>query len=139
MTIIERILEYLDFKGFTKYDFCKKLGVSKSFLDKKREIKTDIYANILGLYPDVSPDWLLTGEGGMLRETQQKKENTNGSKDLAQENVFLKEINALLKQKNSLLEENKELITQENKRLQNEVLNLKNATETMHRKDKIPI
>jgi len=66
--ITERISEILDLKGITKYRFCKDLGLSNGFLDKPREITTDKYANILEYLPDVSPEWLLTGKGSMLKE-----------------------------------------------------------------------
>ncbi len=66
--ITERILLYLDSKGISKYKFSKDLGVSNGFLDKKREIGTDKYANILEYFPDINPEWLLTGKGEMLRD-----------------------------------------------------------------------
>jgi phage repressor protein C with HTH and peptisase S24 domain len=70
--ITERILKYLEYKGITKYKFCKDLGLSNGFLEKPREISTDKYANILVYFPDISPAWLLTGEGEMLK----KQKNT---------------------------------------------------------------
>ena len=66
-TITERILNYLEIKGVTPYRFCKDLGLSNGFLDKPREISTDKYANILVYFPEINPNWLLTGEGGMLK------------------------------------------------------------------------
>jgi len=65
-SIIERILIYLDYKGITKYKFCKVIGVSRGFLDKSREISTDKYANILAQYPEINSEWLLTGKGSMV-------------------------------------------------------------------------
>ena len=64
--ITERIIEYINYKGITKYKFCKDLGFSNGFLDKKREITTDKYANILEYFPELNPEWLLTGKGEML-------------------------------------------------------------------------
>ena len=68
--ITERILEILDLKGITKYKFCKDMEFSNAFLDKPREITTDKYANILYYFPDVSPEWLLTGKGEMLKSEE---------------------------------------------------------------------
>jgi hypothetical protein len=65
--ITKRISEILDLKGITKYRFCKDLGLSNGFLDKPREITTDKYANILDYLSDVNPEWLLTGNGQMLK------------------------------------------------------------------------
>lgn len=67
MTIIERIIQYIDYKSITKYKFHKDLGFSNGFLDKNRSISSDNYAKILDYYPDINPDWLLTGNGQMLR------------------------------------------------------------------------
>jgi len=65
--ITERILQLLKLKSITKYKFCKDLGLSNGFLDKPREISTDKYANILAYFPDVNPEWLLTGSGSTLK------------------------------------------------------------------------
>lgn len=67
LTITERILKVIDYMGITRYKFCKDLGLSNAFLDKPREISTDKYANILEYAPDISPNWLLTGKGQMLK------------------------------------------------------------------------
>lgn len=67
LTITERILKVIDYMGITRYKFCKDLGLSNAFLDKPREISTDKYANILEYAPDISPNWLLTGKGPMLK------------------------------------------------------------------------
>lgn len=66
--ITDRILEILEYKGITKYKFCKDLKLSNGFLDKSRDITTENYANILKYFPDINPTWLLTGEGPMLRD-----------------------------------------------------------------------
>lgn len=70
MPITERILQVIEIKGLTKYKFCQDLGLSKGFLDKPREITTDKYANILVYFPDINPEWLLTGNGSMLKESK---------------------------------------------------------------------
>lgn len=63
----ERIKEYLDFKGVTKYEFCKKLGFSNKFLDNSSNMGTDKACKIIHYYTDINPEWLLTGEGEMLK------------------------------------------------------------------------
>jgi hypothetical protein len=67
--ITKRIIEILKNKGITKYKFCKDLGLSNGFLDKPREIATNTYANILEYFPDINPEWLLTGKGEMLNSS----------------------------------------------------------------------
>lgn len=64
----ERIREYLDYKGITKYKFCNDLGFSNKFLDNSSNMGTDKACKILHHYPEISSDWLLTGNGSMLKE-----------------------------------------------------------------------
>lgn len=66
-TIQERILEYLEFKGITPYRFCKDLGLSMGYLDKKGAIGTDKYLKIIEYYKDLSPEWLLMEKGERLK------------------------------------------------------------------------
>lgn len=71
MNIIERIKEYIDFKGISKYRFYQETGFSNGFLDKNSNIGSDKCERIIYQYTDVSPEWLLTGKGSMLREAVQ--------------------------------------------------------------------
>lgn len=66
-TIQGRILQYLDLKGITPYRFCKDLGFSMGYLDKKGSIGTDKYLKIIEYYTDLDPNWLLTGKGEILK------------------------------------------------------------------------
>lgn len=65
----ERVREYLDYKGITKYKFCNDLGFSNKFLDNSSNMGTDKACKILHHYPDINSEWLLTGNGEMLKET----------------------------------------------------------------------
>lgn len=67
MGITERICKYLDFKKITRYRFYKETGLSNGFLDKKGNIGSDKCERIIYQYKDLNPDWLLTGQGEMLR------------------------------------------------------------------------
>lgn len=73
MTIQERILQYIDNKDITPYKFCKDLGFPMGYLSKRGAIRTDNYLKIIKYYTDINPEWLLTGEGSMLKEEEVKK------------------------------------------------------------------
>ncbi|KQX14438.1 peptidase S24 [Flavobacterium sp. Root420] len=60
--------EYLDYKGITKYKFCNDLGFSNKFLDNSSNMGTDKACKILHHYPEINSEWLLTGNGAMLKE-----------------------------------------------------------------------
>lgn len=64
----ERMREYLDFKGVTKYKFCNELGFSNKFLDNSSNMGTDKACKILHHYPELNSEWLLTGNGPMVKE-----------------------------------------------------------------------
>lgn len=68
----ERMREYLDYKGITKYKFCNDLGFSNKFLDNSSNMGTDKACKILHQYPEINSEWLLTGNGSMIKE-----DNTN--------------------------------------------------------------
>jgi transcriptional regulator with XRE-family HTH domain len=66
-TAKERILQYLDLKGYTQYDFSKKTGLSNGFLKSGRSISSDNIKLLSTIYTDLNIMWLITGEGDMLR------------------------------------------------------------------------
>ena len=70
MTIKEKILTYLDATGKVKAEFYKAIGASPSNFKgagKNSALSSDKIAEILTIYPDLSPDWLLNCIGEMLR------------------------------------------------------------------------
>ncbi|MCV9934510.1 S24 family peptidase [Flavobacterium sp. LS1R47] len=67
MGATERVKEYLDFKGVSKYKFCQDLGFSNKFLDNSSNMGTDKAGKILHYYPEINSEWLLTGNGNMLK------------------------------------------------------------------------
>lgn len=73
--ILDRIKEYLDYKGIPVATFEKSLGMSNSSFGKQLKkgaaIGTDKLENILKTYPDLSPVWVLTGQGPMILNTDE--------------------------------------------------------------------
>lgn len=67
MGATERIVQFIEYKGITKYKFCKDLGFSNKFLDNSSNMGTDKAGKILRYYPEINPEWLLTGKGEMLK------------------------------------------------------------------------
>jgi hypothetical protein len=69
-TIKKRIILYLDNKSISKENFFETSGISASNFKGKgaeSELGGDKIVKILTIYPDISPEWLLTGVGSMLR------------------------------------------------------------------------
>lgn len=69
--ILSRLKEYIEYRGITVAAFEKSIGMSNASFSKqlknKRAIGTDKLENILNVYSDISPEWLLTGNGNMLK------------------------------------------------------------------------
>lgn len=74
--ILDRIKEYIDYKNMTIAAFERSIGMSNASFGKSlkngKAIGTDKLENILLIYTDINPTWLLTGEGSMLRNEQSK-------------------------------------------------------------------
>lgn len=68
---LSRIKEFIDFKGINNAGFEKEVGMSNgsfaSQLKNNKTIGVDKLENILNKYPEINPDWLLTGKGSMLK------------------------------------------------------------------------
>lgn len=69
MAVLERIKEYIDFKGDTVQKLEKKAGMSNgsfaSQLKKGKTIGVDKLENILTAYQELNPQWVMTGVGEM--------------------------------------------------------------------------
>lgn len=68
--ILERLKQYMDYKGLTVAAFERSIGMANASFGKSLKkggaIGTDKLENILTTYPDISPLWLLRGVGEML-------------------------------------------------------------------------
>lgn len=70
MTIKERILSFLESQGIKKVDFFEATGIqSSNFKGKNMSSQPggDMIVRVLTIYPNLSAEWLLRGEGDMLK------------------------------------------------------------------------
>lgn len=66
-TVKHRLVTYLDYKGVSKSEFGRTIGVSSAYVTSMRKsIQPDKLKAISESYPDLNTNWLLTGEGEML-------------------------------------------------------------------------
>lgn len=74
LTIKDRILSFIEEKGIKKSDFYEASGIQSSNF-KGRNLHSqpggEMLVKVLTLYPELSADWLLTGEGEMLKQAEQ--------------------------------------------------------------------
>ena len=68
-----RILQIIEFYSITRYKLSQDTGVSETVLlnlsKGKNKPSVDILHKILNKYKAIDANWLLTGEGNMLKET----------------------------------------------------------------------
>lgn len=65
--IRQRITQYLDYKGISEYSSERAIGKSKGFWNKSMNPSSDVLEKICGVYSDISTEWLLTGNGDMIK------------------------------------------------------------------------
>ena len=74
MKAIDRVYKYIDYKGVSVAEFERTTSISNGYLSKMRRrsagVGEDILNSILEKCPDISPEWLLTGNGEMLRSEE---------------------------------------------------------------------
>lgn len=67
----EKILEYIEYKGFRKEKFFTSLGLNYGNYKgqaKKQRLNSEDLAIIISSYPELNSNWLLTGEGSMIKD-----------------------------------------------------------------------
>ncbi|MBW7838435.1 MAG: hypothetical protein H3C36_02100 [Chitinophagaceae bacterium] len=106
--IKKNIMQYLDSKGISKYEFYQKTGVSNGVLSQGSGMSEENILRFLNYYDDISPEWLLTGKGSMVRRS-------NEDEALRLRITELEELNDLLRFKISVLEEAAERVKKEKK------------------------
>lgn len=68
MAVKERIREYIKVLGISEREFCRRIGVSTSYVNSIRtSIQPDKMKSIGEQFPELNPMWLITGDGEMLQ------------------------------------------------------------------------
>lgn len=76
--IKERILHIIEYHNDTRENFFQKIGMTYGNFkgsQRNRPLNSDAVANILSIYTDIEPEWLITGTGEMLKHTPHIKMN----------------------------------------------------------------
>lgn len=101
---LHRIKEFIDSKGITNQRFEKEVGFSNgafaSQLKNNKTIGVDKLENIINVYPELNPAWVLTGKGSMIKseiiEPIKERELTL-TFDLNKETVFFDRLDAFMR------------------------------------------
>lgn len=63
----DRILYYIENLSISKREFYSKTGISRRTLESPTGITEDTLAKFIATYPEVSLEWLIRGEGEIVR------------------------------------------------------------------------
>lgn len=75
LTVKERLIAFIKEKGISQGRFEKNVGLSNGFVNNiSKGIGADKLQKILYVYPDLNTNWLLYGEGEMLKKQVCNKE-----------------------------------------------------------------
>lgn len=125
--VLNRIKQFIDYKGIAVSAFEKSIGMSNASLGKSLKtggtIGADKLGNILKTYPEINLYWLVTGEGEMLTPDQSRDSKPELVAELKPQlssvEILLREmlaeerarVDALQERINELIEENARLKT----------------------------
>lgn len=68
MTVKERINQFIDYKGIKINSFETSIGVSKSYWNNTQKVSAEVVGEILRVYSELSAEWVMTGQGDMLKQ-----------------------------------------------------------------------
>ncbi|MFV0500035.1 MAG: transcriptional regulator [Bacteroidales bacterium] len=75
--IKKNILQYLEIKNITKYEFYQKTGITRGILNQNNGMSEENTAKFLAYFKEINPEWLLTGKGPMLKNTSDPSIDSN--------------------------------------------------------------
>nr|WP_153851175.1 hypothetical protein [Ornithobacterium rhinotracheale] len=122
--IKSRVIYFIESQGIEKKKFYEKTSIAASNFKSsglKSELGGDKIAQILSLYPNINPEWLLLGEGEMLKSPAKQEEPTQQvvePQEAYNKVAHLEEKIAFLQRENQLLQENKALLEDKVKSLE---------------------
>lgn len=76
-SVKERLVEFIKYKRISQRKFQETAMISNGFVSNiKKSIASDTIVKISKAYPELNIDWLLEGEGEMIKHVSDKEEST---------------------------------------------------------------
>jgi hypothetical protein len=70
----KRLLEFLSYLGIGQTKFEERAGLSRGYINKlKGNMKLDTINKIVLAYPEINKEWLISGVGEMLKDSEEKR------------------------------------------------------------------
>lgn len=78
-TVKQRLMEFIIYLGITQARFERACGMSNGYINNlKKTLGAEKLQNVLRAFPELNTEWLLYGEGEMLKPQQQAAQNNIG-------------------------------------------------------------
>lgn len=94
-TYLDRIQKFIDHKGLSNRKFEAKISISNGLIGKNIKsggnLGGDILEKILREFPELSADWLLLGEGAMIRGVENNLTKLKDLEKITHERDILKD------------------------------------------------
>lgn len=113
--IKEKILQYLDYKGITKYKFYQETGITNGILSQSNGFSEENILKFLNVYKDISLDWLFFGTEPMIK-TDTTKEQSGNCQSCADKERIIEALKSTISTQDTLIK----VLMQGNKTQQNE-------------------
>lgn len=98
-SINQRIREFIDSLGINDNQFAKSIGITQSVIasmfSRNTEPSSKVVVSILNAYADLSAEWLMRGEGSMIKD----ENNISRHEDVGREMTFYIDEDGFLKLK----------------------------------------
>lgn len=110
--IKQRILQFAEHEGISKYELYQKTGISNGVFSQKGGMSEENLMKFLSYYSNVSEKWILTGDGPMIKNGEQKPKETFEPANITYSDSFkflISRIEELAIENNDLKRENQEL------------------------------
>lgn len=77
MGVKERIQQYIDKKRISVNSFENSINASNGYWRKTKSISANVVSDILRIYSDINPIWVMTGEGEMIKNISESDSQNN--------------------------------------------------------------
>lgn len=111
--IKQRILQFAENEGISKYELYQKTGISNGVFSQGGGMSEENLMKFLSYYSNVSEQWILTGLGPMLKSNEKKPKETPEAANFSNNDslkLLLGRIEELVIENNDLKRKNEELI-----------------------------
>lgn len=96
-TVKDRTIEFVKFKGITMKTFEQRCGLSTGYVTSMRKgFGSDKLSNVLIAFPELNRDWLLYGEGEMIKGSVSQTSHGDNSPNINGNGNHLEPTSSLL-------------------------------------------